>query len=63
MGIKVFTFCPGFTVSNLGGPGHNMAENGARLTKDAARAIVKVVSGERDDETGGFLHEGGSHPW
>ena len=63
MGIKVFTFCPGFTVSNLGGPGHNTTENGARPTKDAAKAIVKIVRGERDDEAGGFLHEGGRYPW
>ena len=62
-GIKVFTFCPGFTVSNLGGPGHNTAENGAKPTADAATAIVRVVNGERDDEAGKFIHESGSYPW
>ena len=63
MGIKVLTFFPGFTVSNLGGPGHNTAENGARPTADAAAAIVRLVKGERDHEAGDFLHEGGSYPW
>ncbi|TKX19730.1 short-chain dehydrogenase-like protein 16 [Elsinoe australis] len=61
-GIKVFAYCPGFTVSTL----HDMnkAENGARATADSVAPMVKVLNGERDAEHGGFLHDPeGQYPW
>lgn len=60
-GFKVFTFCPGFTVSNLGP--HNKAEHGAKPTSEGAAPIVKILNGERDAENGKFLHATGQHPW
>jgi NAD(P)-dependent dehydrogenase (short-subunit alcohol dehydrogenase family) len=60
-GLKVFAFCPGFTVSNLGP--HNNAENGAQPTSEGAAPIVKILNGERDAEHGGFLHKTGQYPW
>jgi NAD(P)-dependent dehydrogenase (short-subunit alcohol dehydrogenase family) len=60
-GFKVFAYCPGFTVSNLGP--HNNAENGAQPTSEGAAPIVKILNGERDAEHGGFLHGTGQHPW
>ena len=61
LGFKVFVYCPGFTVSNLGP--HNNAENGAKPTSEGAAPIVKILNGERDAEHGGFLHETGQYPW
>jgi len=60
-GMKVFGFCPGFTVSNLGG--FNTAANGARPTSESAKAIVMIVDGKRDAEHGCFLHGDGQYPW
>jgi len=59
--FKVFLFCPGFTVSNLGP--HNKAENGAKPTSEGAAPMVGILKGERDEEHGGFLHEKGQYPW
>jgi NAD(P)-dependent dehydrogenase (short-subunit alcohol dehydrogenase family) len=61
LGFKVFAYCPGFTVSNLGP--HNNAENGAKPTSEGAAPIVKILNGERDAEYGKFLHETGQYPW
>ena len=46
-------------MSNLGGPGHNTAENGARPTADAARAVVRVVNGRGMMRPGGFCMRAG----
>jgi NAD(P)-dependent dehydrogenase (short-subunit alcohol dehydrogenase family) len=61
LGWKVFAFCPGFTVSNLGP--HNNAEHGAKPTSEGAAPIVDILNGKRDDEHGGFLHNTGQYPW
>lgn len=61
LGFKVFAYCPGFTVSNLGP--HNNAESGAKPTSEGAAPIVKILNGERDAEHGGFLHAAGQYPW
>lgn len=59
--IKVFAFCPGFTVSNLGPM--NKAQFGAKPTDEAVRPLVDVVEGKRDDEAGKFLNATGLYPW
>jgi NAD(P)-dependent dehydrogenase (short-subunit alcohol dehydrogenase family) len=61
LGFKVFVYCPGFTVSNLGP--HNKAELGAKPTSEGAAPIVKILNGERDAEHGKFLHGAGQYPW
>jgi len=61
LGFKVFAYCPGFTVSNLG-PRNNV-ENGAKPTSEGAAPTVKILNGERDAEHGGFLHATGQYPW
>ena len=60
-GIKVFAFCPGFTVSNLGP--QNKLEFGAKPTDEAVRPLADVVEGKRDDEAGKFLNATGIYPW
>lgn len=60
-GIKVFAYCPGFTISNFSYA--NKAEYGARPTSESVAPMLKVLNGERDAENGGFLHDAGQHPW
>ncbi|QIW99258.1 hypothetical protein AMS68_004776 [Peltaster fructicola] len=60
-GFKIFSFCPGFTQSNLGP--HNNAENGAKPTSEGAAPIVTILKGERDSEHAHFLHNTGQYPW
>ena len=59
--IKVFAYCPGFTVSNLSS--HNTAANGARSTADSVTPLIDVLEGKRDEEAGSFLHNTGNYPW
>ena len=60
--FKLFTYCPGFTESNLGP--YNTAEKGAKPTVEGARPMVALLKGEKDEEHGQFLNsEGGHHPW
>lgn len=60
-GFKIFSFCPGFTVSNLGP--QNKMESGAKPTSEGAAPIVQILNGERDAEHGKFLHATGQYPW
>jgi NAD(P)-dependent dehydrogenase (short-subunit alcohol dehydrogenase family) len=60
-GFKIFTFCPGFTESNLGP--QNKEVNGAKPTSEGARPMLAILKGERDGEAGGFLTDGGQWPW
>jgi NAD(P)-dependent dehydrogenase (short-subunit alcohol dehydrogenase family) len=59
--MKVFTYDPGFTISNLGP--HNKAEFGARSAEDTVKSILDVVDGKRDEEVGKFIHNSGEYPW
>lgn len=61
LGIKVFAYCPGFTVSNLSDG--NTAENGAKVAADAVLPMIDILEGKRDDEAGLFLHNDGVYPW
>ena len=62
LGFKVFTYNPGFTVSNLGP--HNNAESGAQPTSEAAAPIVDILDGKRDADHGKYLDkEEGYYPW
>lgn len=59
--IKVHTYDPGFTASNLGP--HNKLELGARSAEDTVKSIMDVVDGKRDGEMGKFIHNSGEYPW
>lgn len=59
--MKVFTYDPGFTQSNLGP--HNKKEFGARSAEETVVSIMEVVDGKRDAEMGKFLHNTGEYPW
>ena len=59
--FKVFSYCPGFTVSNLSP--HNVEANGAQPTSEGAKPILAILAGERDSEHGGLLHGKGTYDW
>lgn len=59
--MKVFTYDPGFTASNLGP--YNKVENGARSAEDTVKSIMDVVDGKRDGDLGKFIHNTGEYPW
>jgi len=61
MGIKVFLYDPGFTVSNLSK--NNRKENGARSAEETVKSLMEVVEGKRDEACGQFLHNTGTFPW
>lgn len=61
LGLKVFTFNPGFVESNLGP--QNKAENGAKLATEAALPLIDILEGKRDAEVGKFLNFNGVYPW
>lgn len=67
-GCKVCAFNPGFCVTNLTGEkGRAMRiQHGARPAKDAADALVEVVTGKRDadlEKSGIVDLDGGVVPW
>lgn len=59
--VKVFTFCPGYTVSNLGP--YNTAEQGARPVAESVVDLVDIVEGKKDADAGSFIHKNGTYPW
>jgi len=59
--VKVFTYCPGFTVSNLGP--FNTADQGARPVAESVVSLVELIEGKRDGEAGAFVHKDGAYPW
>jgi NAD(P)-dependent dehydrogenase (short-subunit alcohol dehydrogenase family) len=60
-GVKVFTYDPGFTVSNLSEM--NTKENGARSAEASVESLMDVVEGKRDADVGKFIHNTGEYPW
>jgi NAD(P)-dependent dehydrogenase (short-subunit alcohol dehydrogenase family) len=60
LGWKLFSFCPGFTVSNLSHM--NTAEMGAKPTSEGAAPMVDILNGMRDGEHGGYLKGEGQYP-
>lgn len=61
LGFKVFAYCPGFVISNIGSL--NKAEKGAKPTSTGAEPLIKIIAGERDKEHGKFLHGSGQYTW
>jgi NAD(P)-dependent dehydrogenase (short-subunit alcohol dehydrogenase family) len=63
LGWKVFNFCPGFTESNMSPM--NKVEHGAKPVADSVKPLIRVLAGERDAESGGYLNgtEEGTWPW
>ncbi|KAK3684481.1 hypothetical protein LTR37_020229 [Vermiconidia calcicola] len=60
--LKVFTYCPGYRVSNLSQK--NKAEYGAEPVEGGASPMLPILNGEKDGEAGTYMNsEGGHWPW
>ncbi|PHH84634.1 hypothetical protein CDD83_1625 [Cordyceps sp. RAO-2017] len=65
-GGRVWSFCPGYVVTNLTGEGDRQrrTESGADSSETSATGILEIIEGKRDHEAGLFLARWGKqHPW
>ncbi len=63
-GVKVWSFCPGYVVTDLGGDREWKTKMGVDSSETSARGILEIVQGRRDREVGGFVErEGRSRAW
>jgi len=67
-GVKTWTFCPGYVVTNLSGTGEaglkQRVDNGAGSPVVSGKNLADIVFGKRDEDEGKFVHdESGIHPW
>lgn len=66
-GAKVWSYCPGFVVTNGWGDSEEsrqqMRDNGAQDPRDSARGILSIINGERDADAGYFINKDGRIPW
>lgn len=63
---KVFSYCPGYVVTNLEGEGNGaqMATKGAKSPESSAQGIFEIITGKRDIEVDKFITQGGkSYTW
>ncbi|KAH7118096.1 hypothetical protein B0J13DRAFT_652468 [Dactylonectria estremocensis] len=63
---KVWSFCPGFVVTNLTGEEdrQNRIDQGAESSETSAQGITEIVRGDRDGEVNQFLTKRGEvFPW
>jgi NAD(P)-dependent dehydrogenase (short-subunit alcohol dehydrogenase family) len=63
--VRVFAFCPGLVRSKLRGDSEAAvtAQGHAGDPMDSAKAILGIVSGQRDEDVGKFVWIGGCYPW
>ncbi|KAF2202830.1 short chain dehydrogenase [Delitschia confertaspora ATCC 74209] len=65
-GCKVWSYCPGYVVTNLTGEGDRQRrkESGADSSEVSAKGIRDIVEGKRDHEVGQFVEkDGGTFLW
>jgi NAD(P)-dependent dehydrogenase (short-subunit alcohol dehydrogenase family) len=63
-GFKVWTYCPGFVVTDLGGDREQRIENGIESSETSAKGLLEIVQGERDADVGGYVARyGQKHDW
>lgn len=62
---KVWSYCPGYVITDLGGQrDRKVEEPWCESSETSAQGILDIVEGKRDGETGGFVtRRGGSYPW
>lgn len=60
-GAKVWSFCPGFVITNLTGEEDRQkrADMGAESSETSAQGLLEIVEGKRDGEVGLFLQRRG----
>jgi len=66
-GVKFWSYCPGFVVTNLTGTGEKGRQEriarGAGSPKDSANGLLAIVEGKRDADVGKFVHQNGIYGW
>ncbi|KAF1931400.1 NAD(P)-binding protein [Didymella exigua CBS 183.55] len=63
-GVKTWSFCPGYVVTDLGGDRKLKEGLGVDSSETSARGILEIVRGERDAEVGRFVErDGKSRGW
>ncbi|TVY45560.1 Short-chain dehydrogenase/reductase [Lachnellula occidentalis] len=66
-GVKVWSYCPGYVVTNLTGTGEKGVQEriarGAKSPKESADGLLAIVEGKRDADVGMFLHKDGIYGW
>jgi NAD(P)-dependent dehydrogenase (short-subunit alcohol dehydrogenase family) len=58
-GFKVWSFCPGFVVTDLGRDREERERIGCESSETSAQGILEILEGQRDDEVGLFLQRYG----
>lgn len=54
-GFKVWTYCPGYVVTDLGDDKEQRKEQGLESSETSALGLLQIVQGERDADVGGFV--------
>lgn len=64
-GLKCFSMCPGFVVSNLRGTSEEERSGGgnAKDPLESGRLVLGILEGKRDGDVGKFVHKDGVYPW
>jgi NAD(P)-dependent dehydrogenase (short-subunit alcohol dehydrogenase family) len=63
-GVKVWSFCPGYVVTDLGGDREFKTSMGVDSSETSAKGILEIIEGKRDAEVGRFVErEGRSRGW
>ena len=56
--MKVFSYCPGYVITDLAGERESKEKAGFAKSPDgSARGILRIAEGKRDKENGKFLHD------
>ncbi|KAK0624511.1 Short-chain dehydrogenase/reductase tropE [Lasiodiplodia hormozganensis] len=66
-GANVWSYCPGFVVTNGWGDSEEsrqqMRDNGAQDPRESALGILGIINGERDADAGYFVNKAERIPW
>jgi NAD(P)-dependent dehydrogenase (short-subunit alcohol dehydrogenase family) len=54
-GVKVWSYCPGYVVTDLGRDRETRKEQGIESSETSAKGLLQIVQGERDADVGGFV--------
>ncbi|KAI4655427.1 hypothetical protein J4E93_000139 [Alternaria ventricosa] len=54
-GFKVWTYCPGYVVTDLGDDREQRKEQNVESSETSALGLLQIVQGERDADVGGFV--------
>jgi NAD(P)-dependent dehydrogenase (short-subunit alcohol dehydrogenase family) len=54
-GVKVWSYCPGYVVTDLGNDREQRIEQGIESSETSAKGLLQIVQGERDADVGGFV--------